>query len=87
MEGETAKVGTTVDVESQGGGRNGWTRKLAAELSRRPGQVAVPAYSRADTISHIFWKQGTTTMFEIIFSDLDAGSYLRMTPKNYIAKA
>ena len=56
-------------------------------MARRPGHVAVPSESRADVSAHGFWKRGTTTMFEIIIVNLDAGSYMHRTPQKVIAKA
>ena len=41
----------------------------------------------ADVSAHGFWKQGTTAMFGIRIFNLDAGSYLRMTPEKALAKA
>ena len=58
-----------------------------ARLVGRPGQVEVPAELRADVSAHIFWKRGTTAMFDIRIFNLDAGSYLRMTPGKALAKA
>ena len=40
----------------------------------------VPAESRADVSNYGFWKQGTITMFDIKIVNLNAGSYLCMTP-------
>ena len=57
----------------------------ASRFARRLGQVEVPAESRADVSAHVFWKQGTTVMFDIIIVNLDAGSYLRMTPEKALA--
>ena len=37
----------------------------AARLVGQPGQIVVPAKSRADVSAHGFWKQGTTAMFDI----------------------
>ena len=59
----------------------------AARLVGQPVQVQVPAESRADVSTHILWKQRTTTMFDIRIVNLDAGSYLRMTPEKALAKA
>ena len=42
---------------------------------------------RADIIPHGFGKQGTTAMFDIRIVNLDAGSYLCMTPEKALAKA
>ena len=53
----------------------------------RLGQVQVPAESRADVSAHSLWKRGTTAMFDIQISNLDADSYLRMTPEKALAKA
>ena len=72
--------------EAQGGGRNAWARNGAAEIVKRPGQVAVPAESREDVSAHGFWKRGTTSMFDIIIVNLDAVSYLRMTPTKALCK-
>ena len=58
----------------------------AAILTGRPGQVQVPAESRADVSAHGFWKRGTTAMFDIRIVNLDVGSYLRMTPEKALAK-
>ena len=55
-------------------------------MRRRSGQVSVPAYSKTDVNVHVFWKQGTIAMFDIRIANLDAGSYLRMTPEKAIAK-
>ena len=58
-----------------------------ALLAGRPIQVEVPAESRADVIAHGFWKWGITEMLDIPIFNLDAGSYLRMTPEKYVTKA
>ena len=34
-----------------------------------------------------FWKQGTTTMFDIIIVNPNEGSYLSMMPEKSLAKA
>ena len=47
----------------------------------------MPAESRAYVSAHGFWKRGATAMFDIRIVNLDAGSYLRMTPENALAKA
>ena len=49
--------------DAQGGRER--TVNRAAILVGRPGQVQVPAESRADVSAHGFWKQGTTAMFDI----------------------
>ena len=59
----------------------------AVRLVRRPGLVALHAESRADAGAHIFWKWGTTAMLDIRIVNLDAGSYLHMTPERALAKA
>ena len=51
---ETAKDCTDIFKESQGGGINGRTRKVLAELSKRPGQAVVTEESRSEIISHRF---------------------------------
>ena len=63
------------------------TVKRADKLVRQPGQVVVPAELRADVSAHGFWKRGSTAMFDIRIVNLDAGSYLRMTPEKALAKA
>ena len=55
-------------------------------MARRPGQVEVPAESRADISAHGFWKQGTTTIFDIRIVNIDAAFYLRMTLEKALAK-
>ena len=59
----------------------------AARLVGQTGQVVVPAELRADVSSHGIWKRGTTAMFKIRIVNLDAGSYLRITPEKALAKA
>ena len=56
-------------------------------LVGQPVQVVVPSYSRADVIAHGFWKRWTTAMVDMIIVNLNAGSYLRMTPEKALAKA
>ena len=56
-------------------------------LVERPGQLELPAESRADVSAHGLWKWGTTAMFDIRIVNLDPGSYLRMTPEKSLAKA
>ena len=43
--------------------------------------------SRSDISAHSFWKQGTTAVVDILIVNLDAGSYLCMTPEKALAKA
>ena len=86
-EGETDKGGEVILREVQGGRSNGQSINGVHELVRRLGKVAVAAESREDVSAHDFWKRGTTTMFDIIIVNLDAGSYLRMMPEKALAKA
>ena len=74
-------------VEAQRGDGNRQTRNRAAEISRRPGHIAVSSEPREDVSLHSVWKWGTTAMFDIIIVNLNVGSYLRMTPKKNLAKA
>ena len=80
MEVETSEGGTEIVGEIQGGGKNGSKINVADRLERRPVQVAVPAKSRVDVNAHGFWKRRSTAMFDIIISNLNAGSYLHMMP-------
>ena len=83
--GVISKSGADTVVESQGG--SGKTVNRADILAGRRGQVEVPAESRADVSANIFWKEGTTAMFGIRIFNLDAGSYLRMTPEKALSMA
>ena len=65
----------------------GWTVNGAARLAGQPGQVVVPAESRADVSTHGFRKRGTIAMFDIRIVNLNAGSYLCMTLEKSLAKA
>ena len=85
QEGGEADGGTDTVGAAQGG--SGQTVNGAARLVRQPGQVVVPAESRADVSSHGFWKRGITAIFDIRIVKLNAGSYLLMTPEKAIAKA
>ena len=67
-------------------GRKG-EKPTAAILVGQPRQVVVPVESRADVSGHGFWNQGTNAMFDVRIVNLDAGSYLRMTPEKDLAKA
>ena len=78
QDGGTADGGANIVKEDQGS--SGRTVNWAARLAGTPGQVEVNAESRADVSAHGFWKRGTTTMFDILIVNLDAGFYLRMTP-------
>ena len=56
-------------------------------LVRRKGQIVVPTESRADVSAHGLWEQGTTTVFDILIVNLDAGPYLLMMPEKSLVKA
>ena len=85
QEGEGADGGVDTVGEAQGSR----VRKVngAAILLEQPGQVQVPAESRANVSAHGFWKRGTTAMFDIQLVILDVGSYLCMTPEKALEKA
>ena len=70
--------GAEIVGKTQGGRER--TVNNAARLVGRPGYVEVPTESRADVSAYGFWKQGTTSMFDMRIVILGAGSYLRMTP-------
>ena len=80
-----ANGGTETVKEAQGG--RGRTVNGAARLLGKPGQVVVTTESRAGVSAHVFWNRGNTAMFDIRIVNLDAGSYLRMTPEMALAKA
>ena len=77
------------DTDTLGASQGGRVRTVngAARLVGQPVQVVVPAESRADVSAHSFWKLGTTAMFDIHIVNLDAGSYLRMTPEKALSKS
>ena len=89
MQGERTGAGVRQKgVEANGGTETvGWAVNEVSRLAGQPGQVVVPAESRVDVSVHGFWKRGTTAMFDIRIVNLDAGSYLRMTPEKALAKA
>ena len=62
--------------------RQGTEKKLV----RRLGQVAVPSETRSDVSTHGLWKHRTTTMFDIRIFNLNASSYLCMTPVKDLEK-
>ena len=43
--------------------------------------------TRPDVGAHIFYKQGTTTIFDVHIGKLDTGSYLCMMPGKTLANA
>ena len=67
-------------ARQEGGEANGGTDTVgrtvngAARLVGQPGQVVVPAETRADVSAHVFWKRGTTAMFDIRIVNLNVGS-------------
>ena len=86
--GRTGAGARQEGVEADGGTDTvGQTGNGASRIAWQPRQVVVPAESREDVSAHVFWKPGTTAMFDIRIVNLDAGSYLRMTPEKAIAKA
>ena len=89
MQGERTGAGARQEEGVADGGTDtvGWTVNGAVRLVGQLGQVVVPAESRADVRAHGFWKRGTTAMFNIQIVNLDAGSYLRMTPAKALSKA
>ena len=88
MQGERNGAGAQQDGGEDNSGTYTVGRMVnrAARLVGQPGQVVVPAESRADISAHSFWKRGTTAMFDIRIVNLDAGSYLRMTSEKSLAK-
>ena len=89
MQGERTGAGQRQEGGEADSGTDtvGLTVNGSAKLIGKPGQVVVPAELRADVSAHGFWKRGTTAMFDIRVVNLDAGSYLRMTPEKTLAKA
>ena len=49
--------------------------------------VAAPEEAQTDLGTHVFWKRGSTAIFDICMVILDAGSYLPMTPEKALEKA
>ena len=88
VQGEKTRAGARQEGREVDGSMDtvGWTVNGEPRLIRQPGKVEVPAEPRADTSAHGLWKRGTTAMFDIRIVNLDAGSYLRMTPENDLAK-
>ena len=84
QEGEEVDGGMDTVGEAQEGRVR--TVNGAARLVGQPGQVVVPAELNAHVIPDGFWKRGTTAIFDIRIVNLDAGSYLRMTPEKNLAK-
>ena len=74
---------TGAGARQEGGEADDGTDRLVGQ----PGHVVLPAELRADVSAHGFWNRGTTAMFGIQIVNLDAGSYLRMTPEKALAKA
>ena len=60
QDGGTSSGGMDIVGEDQGGGGSGMTVNGVDRLVRSPGQVQLPADSRADVSAHGFWKRGTT---------------------------
>ena len=89
VQGERTGAGARQEGGEADGGTDtaGQTVNGEARLIGQPGQVVVPAESRVDVSAHGFWKRGTTAMFNILIFNLDAGSYLRITPEKMLAKA
>ena len=89
MQGERTGAGARQENGISDGGTDtvGWAVNGAARLVGQPGQVVVPAESRAGVSAHSLWKRGTSVMFDIRIVNLDAGSYLLMTPEKALAKA
>ena len=82
MQGERTGAGARQEGGEVDSGTEtvGRTVNGASRLVGQLGHVVVPAESRADVSAYEFCKGGTTTMFGIIIVNLDAGSYLCMTP-------
>ena len=69
------------------GGRDESTGKEASLMGLGTGWVTVPVELKASLCSHGFWKRGTTATFDILIINLDAVSYLIMTPEQALVKA
>ena len=81
MGGRTGRKGR-VDGRKAEEGRRG-CRRIARDISEL-------AYSWEDRLEREevgFWKRRTIAMFDIRIVNLDAGSYLSMTPEKALAKA
>ena len=85
QEGGGAEGGTETVGQAQGGRLR--TVNRVARLVGKPGKVVLPAEPRADVSAQGLWKRRTTAIFNIRISNLNEGSYLRMTPEKALAKA
>ena len=94
--GKRARAGARQEGGESNGGTDtaeaaqrscGKTVNGADMLVGQPGQVKVPADSRADINAQGFWKQGTTAIFDIRMVNLDTDSSLHMIPEKALAKA
>ena len=81
----TGNGGVVTAGEVQGGSEQ--TVNEGSILAGRLGQVELSAESRVDVSAHVFWKRGTTAMFDILIVNLNTISYLRMTPEKALVKA
>ena len=72
--------------------RSPWGREAiqfqeGVETSINGAGVAASVEARTNVGNHGFWRRGTTLLFDICIINLDAGSYLCMTPGKALAKA
>ena len=63
------------------GGWGGGDKKGEGET----GQATVPDESRVDVGVHVFWKWGTSAIFDIQFVNFDAGFYVRQMSAKALA--
>ena len=77
-EGRDDMVGT---CGSNGDGSNGSDRPEMTILGNGSWREA-PEDTRENVRAHGFCKRGTTTLFGVKIVNLNAGSYLRMSPEN-----
>ena len=75
-----------VNTVGEAQGSNGRTVNGAVILVEQLGQLQVPADSREDVSIHGLWKQGNTAMFDMRIVNLNASSYVQMTPEKALAK-
>ena len=82
--GMTSSSRTYRERESQRGVSDDKNGVEADNTEEVRGHVIAPEDTWGGISDHGFWKRGTITMFDIFIVNLEAGSYLRMTPEKLL---